>query len=262
MTPLLLSALFPESGPAELATLGLELGFAGLDLAVIGRTTSEATRTLAQTAGEGLPVRLISCDSSEPSVLGEWSRLAADHGLGAVRAAPLAVDAEALPSRLAELAAVGETTGVTLLIPHHPGSAITDVPQLAAVIESVGSPRLAGVLAPDYVARSRAGDHAAWLSRIRLPPLGALVLAGYRWDSEIGSGNLRVWSPRLAHLLHGLTPWTAWLQRLAETDFDGWFTFGDAALTATLGERLRTVRDDLRVVRRTWRGGESAAGGP
>jgi sugar phosphate isomerase/epimerase len=167
-----------------------------------------------------------------------------------VRTEPWPPEDDHVPERLAHLAEVGAATGVTVLVPNHPGSRFGDPADLAAALAGLDEGHVAALLAPDQVARSRAGDHAEWLARLRLPPLGAVAVGNYRWDSEVGSGNIRLWSPRLATIYHGLTPWPAWLARIREVGFDGHFTFGDPSLSATVGERLRTVRDDLRFVRR------------
>lgn len=252
MTPLMLSALFPESDPTELAALARELGFAGLDLMVHGQSPADVERTLWLLAAAEAPAPLLTVDAWHPAELDSWAAVAAAGGCTALRTAPWPAEVDDLPTRLAELAAVGERHGVQCLVPNHAGTVWPDVDDLARWLGSCDARWVAAALAPDHVPRSRAGDHAAWLARVALPPIGALVLAGYRWTSEIGAGNIRVWTPRPAMIMHGLTPWTPWLQRIRATGFDGLLTFGDPALTTAPAELLRILRDDLRYVRRVW----------
>lgn len=251
MKALMLSSLLAESDPAELAGVAIELGFDGIELQLHGRPTADTERTITLLTAAGAPVGLLTSDLSEPSDLATVFELAATVGIDHVRIAPLAAELADPAAATAELGAAASRAGVTCLLPNHPGSCLPDVPSLAAALQAADSDQVAAALAPDYLPRTRAGDHSAWVSRLPLPRIGAVAVAGHRWSSEIGAGNLRVWTPRLALVMHALTPWSSWLQRLRDESYDGLYTFGDASLAATAGEVLRTLRDDLRFVKRT-----------
>ena len=250
MTPLLLSSQFPESDPAELAALALELGYEGLDLAVTGRPGPGSGELIAQLAAAGAPVGLLTLDEADPDTVEDWAALAATAGCAALRTAPWPDD-EPL-RRLCELAAAGRQHGVQVLVPNQSGSGLREPAALVEHLAAYDPSCLAAALAPDQVPRWRDSDPAAWLAAQTLPPLGCVVLANYRWTSEVGAGNVRVWSTRAAPAAQGLTCWPAWFDRLAHDGFDGLITFGDPSLAATMADRLRLARDDLRFVRRTW----------
>ncbi|MBI2300236.1 MAG: hypothetical protein HYU66_15035 [Armatimonadetes bacterium] len=251
MTPLLLSSLFPELAPTELASLAHELGFAGLDLAVHGLSRVGVERTLTLLAGSEAPAQMLTLDGCEAAAVAPWLRVAGEAGIATVRTAPWPADTIPAP-RLAELAELAAQHDLALVVPNHTGSSFQELERLTAALEGLPPERLSAALAPDQLPRSRAGDHGAWLAGLALPAVGVLVLAGYRWTSEVGAGNVCVWTPEAAVLPHGLTPWAAWLERLRELGFDGLCTFGDPTLTGPPGERLRILRDDLRYVRRIW----------
>jgi sugar phosphate isomerase/epimerase len=252
MTALLLSALFPEADPSELAAVAHELGYDGIDLAVGGLPGAGDEHALALLAGEGAPALMLSLDTCLPAAVQPWASLAAAAGCAALRLAPPPEDRPELTATIGELAALGAESGVRLLIPNHAGSLYPAPDGLAEALAGVDAAALAALLAPDQIPRSRAGDHVAWLTRLKLPPIGAVCLAGYRWESQIGAGNIRLWSPLPTLVGQSLTPWPAWLARLKDLAFDGLFTFGDAALPAGAAERLRLARDDLRFLRRYW----------
>ena len=252
MTTLLLSSLFSESDPLELAAIARELGFDGVDLAVRGLPDAETERTLAHLTAEEAPALMLSVESCEADDLRQWAQVAAAAGCPRVRLAPYLEDHQNVGEQIAALAGLATETGVGFLIPNHAGGLFASPEQLVELLADIEPRQVAALLAPDQIPRSRAGDHAGWLGRLRLPNVGAVCLAGYRWDAQIGAGNIRLWSPVATLVAQSLTPWPAWLQRLRETGFDGLFTFGDASLPASAAERLRLTRDDLRFLRRIW----------
>lgn len=254
MLALLHSALFPESDPTELAAIARELGFDGVDLVVRGTPGGDDARTLALLAADAMPALLLTVESCEPDQLHLWAHLAADAGCRALRL-PLLLEWTDEPAvALAGWSALARATGVPLLLANHAGSRLPDPQTLAELLAATDPTQVAALLAPDQIPRSRAGDHAAWVARVPLPPVGGVALAGYRWESEVAAGNVLLWAPTPTLIGQGLTPWAAWVQRLRELDFDGPFTFGDASLPANAADRLRFARDDLRWLRRNWAG--------
>lgn len=260
MTPLLLSALFPDTDTAELATLAGELGFAGIDLQVHGGPREEDRRAIESLADAGRPAHWLTVDGCHPQRVIEWLQLAGEAGCRAVRTGPWPEDPERTSEQLDRLADAAAGAGVRCLIPNHGMSCFRHPTMLAQFLTDHDPAHLAAALAPDQVPRWRDGDHSAWLARLKLPPLGGLILANYQWVSELGPGNLMLWSTQLAGVTHGLTPWHAWMERVRETGFDAEVSFGDPALGGKLGERLAVVRDDLRYFRRVWN--EEGGGGP
>ncbi len=252
MTPVLLSTLFDDSAPAELAALAKELGFEGLDLGVDGDPAT-AARRLRELSDHGLPVRSLTCVGWSPSDLAPWADLAAEHGCGWVRTGRWPADAVHVSANLEACVTLAERCQVTLLIPHHPTSCFREPAHLAALLHDLPPARVAACLAPDQVPRPRDLDPAVWLATAALPPIGAVALGSYRWLGEVTAGNQHRWTARPAGLAQGLTPWEAWLDRVAGAGFDGLFTFGDPTLPATANDRACVVRDDLRFVRRVWR---------
>lgn len=252
MTTLLLSSLFSESDPFELAAIARELGFEGVDLAVRGVPDAETERTLAHLAAEEAPARMLSVEASDVDDLRPWAEVAAAAGCTRLRLAPYLEDHQNVAEQVRRLAALAAETGTRFLLPNHAGCLFASPEPLADVLADTDPAYVAALLAPDQIPRSRAGDHAGWLGRLRLPNIGAVCLAGYRWDAQIGAGNIRVWSPVATLVAQSLTPWPAWLQRLRDAGFDGVFTFGDPSLPAGAAERLRLTRDDLRYLRRVW----------
>ncbi len=252
MIPVLQSALFPDTDATELAALALELGFTGIDLSVRGLPRPDDERALAGLASAGCPARALTCDTNAPERLADWAELAAGMDCQVLRCAPFEEDGRMITGQLDALAAVAASRGVTILVPNHAASCFRDPAILAEFLSEHEAAHLAALLAPDQLPRWREAGHRPWLERPQLPALGGVVIANYRWSSELGSGNLRIWSAKQAPITHGQTPWAAWLERIKETGFDGLFSFGDGHLGATLGERLRVLRDDLRFVRRTW----------
>lgn len=252
MTTLLLSSLFSESDPIELAAVARELGFEGVDLAVRGLPDAETERTLAHLAAEEAPALMLSVESTSPDDLRPWAQLAASAGCTRLRLAPYLEDHQHVAEEARQLAALAAETGVRFLLPNHSGGLFASPEPLADLLADIAPQHVAALLAPDQIPRSRAGDHAGWLGRLRLPSVGAVCLAGYRWDAQIGAGNIRLWSPVPTLVAQSLTPWPGWLQRLREVRFDGVFTFGDPSLPASAAERLRLTRDDLRYLRRVW----------
>jgi sugar phosphate isomerase/epimerase len=252
MTSLLASALFPESPPSELAEVAHELGYDGIDLEVRGHPDADDERTLALLAAEGAPALLLSVDSHDAPTLRPWCALAKAAGCAALRLHPLPEDGVAPALVVARLAELAADSDVRLLVPNHAGSPLSTPEPLAELLDGLDPGRVAALLAPDQIPRSRAGDHVAWLGRMKLPPIGAVCLGGYRWEAQIGAGNIRLWSAVPTLIGQSLTPWPAWLQRLRELGFDGLFTCGDASLPAGAAERLRLARDDLRFLKRHW----------
>jgi sugar phosphate isomerase/epimerase len=252
MIPVLQSALFPDTDANELAALATELGFDGVDLSVRGLPQPDDEQTLALLAAAGSPARCLTCDTTVPERLADWAALAAEADCRLLRCAPFDEDSRWVTSQLEALAEVAAARGVTILVPNHAASCFRDPAILAEFLREHDPAQLACLLSPDQLPRWREAAHRPWLERRELPPLGGVLVANYRWASELGSGNLRIWSAKQAPITHGHTPWSAWLARLRDGGFDGLFSFGDANLGATLGERLRVLRDDLRFVRRTW----------
>lgn len=253
MTSLLVSALFPECDPVELAALALELGFDGIDLTVRGLPRDEDQRAIEVLRAEGAPVGLITTDTCAAERLSAWAALAKASGCGHLRTAPWVVDEGPADRPLAELVPVAQRHDVVILVPNQAGSRFGEVPELARELAATDPRHVAAMLAPDQVPRWRDGEHGHWLWRMPLPPVGGVGLANYRWVSQVGAGNVHLWSTRPALAGQGLTPWSAWLQRLFEIGYDGLFSFGDGALAASPGDRLHIARDDLRFVRRVWR---------
>jgi sugar phosphate isomerase/epimerase len=252
MTALLHSGLFPESDPSELASIVAELGYDGVDLDVRGLPSTESERTLALLAAEESPALMLSLDSAELGQVAAWAELAAAAGCAALRLPPYEGDGSCPAADLPQLVESAERSGVRLLVPNHAGCPCSALEALASALAGVDPARVAVLLAPDQIPRSRAGDHAAWIARLRLPPIGAVCLGGYRWDSQVGAGNIRLWTPVPTLVSQSLTPWPAWLQRLRASGFDGLFTCGDPTLPASAAERLRLARDDRRYLRRVW----------
>jgi len=252
MIPVLHSALFAETAGPELAALAIELGFAGLDLAVRGLPRPDDELAVTILASEGCPVRMLSCDSNAPERLGAWADLAAGLDCRLLRCAPFDDDGRQVTRQLDALAAVAASRGVTILVPNHATSCFRDPVILAEFLSEHEPGRLAALFSPDQLPRWRGAGHRPWLDRPQMPPLGGVVVANYRWSSELVSGNVRTWSAKQAPITQGHTPWSDWLEQIKATGFDGVFTFGDSQLGGSLGERLRVLRDDLRFVRRTW----------
>lgn len=252
MIAVLQSALFPDTDANELAALALELDFTGVDLAVRGVPRPDDERTLTLLAAGGCPARMLSCDSNQPERLSAWAELAAGCDCPLLRCAPFVDDVRQVSPQFAALAEVAARYGVTILVPNHAASCFRDPAILAEFLSEHDPRQLAALLCPDQLPRWREAGHRPWLERPALPAFGGVVVANYRWSSELGSGNHRIWSARQAPITHGHTPWSSWLERIRATGFDGVFSYGDEHLGATLGERLRVLRDDLRYVRRTW----------
>lgn len=254
MTPLLLSALFPETELPELAELVQELGYAGLDLAVHGQPCRADRQLLAELAETGTAVPLLSCDTTSASSLRAWAELAAEYGCGHLRCGLWPAVVDQATRQLEALAAVGAATGVTILIPNHAASCFREPAMLAHLLADFPPRLLAALLAPDQLPRWREVESER-LANGPLPAVGAVQVANYRWQSELVAGNQRRWSARLASANGGLTPWQDWLHRLRQDRFDGLVTFGDATLLGSHADRLRVARDDLRYVRRIWQPG-------
>ncbi len=252
MIALLHSANFPESDPVQVAELAAELGYDGVELAVHGRPSDEDRHALRRLGEVDTAVPLLHCDDYEPDAVQPWAELAAEYGCQALRTSSWPEDGTGATVRFEALAAVAATTGVRILICNHARSCFRDLAVLAQFLSEVDPHLVAAALAPDQLPRWRDGEHAAWMARLVLPPAGAVVVGNYQWVSQLGAGNRRLWQAKLAPVTHGLTPWQAWLDLIREAGFDGLFTFGDATLSASLAERLRVSRDDLRWVRRIW----------
>lgn len=260
MTPLLLTALFPEAELTELAELARELGYAGLDLAVHGQPCAADRLLISDLSEAGAAVQLLTTDSTTAAQLRPWAELAAEHGCRQVRSGVWPATVDHATRELEALAVVGAATGVTILVPNHAASCFREPAMLAHLLADVPSSRLAALLAPDQLPRWRDADPERVTGGL-LPPVGALQVANYRWQSDLVAGNQRRWSARLASACQGLTPWQAWLTRLRQDGFDGLITFGDAGLIGSHADRLRVARDDLRFVRRIWRPGPARSVG-
>ncbi|MCC7490832.1 MAG: hypothetical protein IT204_00715 [Fimbriimonadaceae bacterium] len=245
-----LTAQFDDAPPADVAAQAQEAGYDALDVWVAD--LDGLRESLAAYFDSALPPALVSLAEHQPSALRTAARVCRGR-VRFIRSAPWPPTAARLSALLTELVAVARGEGVTFLMPHHSAGWCREPAQLAALLADQPPEAVRAVLAPDQVARPRDLPPTEWLARLPLPAAGAVAAANFKWVSELSPGNVRSWAPRLAPLSHGLTPWAAWLERLAADGFDGVFTLGDALLPAAAGDRPRTARDDLRYLRRAWR---------